>query len=346
MNEKTEYNTLLDFIRFFASLGILSHHAYLIGAQKPYFMMSGYMFVSLFFMITGYLTLMKLKNYNSKNISDKVLSITINKVRKVYFFTILIVIFEYIYFYITTKNFSMPSFIFEILLLYFFAPQKFNILLPHLWFLSSLFLALPIFSALYLKHKDFFKNILCWLLPAFILCYLMNNLNSLAIWNYNFYFITSGFMLAIAGLFLGGCIYFLSEKIKNIKFNYFAKIFFTIIFILNIIFIVSFTSSYYQNSKDLITLISIFTLLLFTASNITIINIPSNKFINKISKICLPLYVSHWFIGNVLGEFNLNISYKCKYIIFLISSITMAMLLLSIQKLLSKINIKKLFVIR
>ena len=38
MNKKSEHNVLLDLIPLFATIGILSHHAYLIGTKNPCFL--------------------------------------------------------------------------------------------------------------------------------------------------------------------------------------------------------------------------------------------------------------------------------------------------------------------
>jgi len=98
-------------------------------------------------MITGYLTVKKLVHHKEENISETAISITVNKIKKVYFFVIVVVILQYLYHYITFKSFSATNFIYESFLLYFISPQRFTMLLPHLWYLSSLFLAYLFFPS-------------------------------------------------------------------------------------------------------------------------------------------------------------------------------------------------------
>ena len=287
----------VELMRFIMILLIMAHHLYLFGYSDGYLGQSCWAWVDYFFILTGYFTM---RHFSVKekidNCAKEALAYTMRKFGGFMLYVIVAVVLQYFieafpYFLQHDIKMFIDSFVdipYELLLL-----SSSGIVWPKLapiWFLSAMFLTLPIMIFMMLRLKDAW-NIFCWLLP--VLYFGWKGINTSRAW-------PNDLLRAFSGMALGTFVHEITLRLSTIRES--AKIRLT----LTIVELCSFGICVYitVGNKDCMDLL----LLLFVVNASIMLSgcsFTSNLggfFAEFLGEISLPMFVFHWVIGTIVAR--------------------------------------------
>lgn len=277
----------------------MSHHLYLFGYSAGYLGESCWAWVDYFFILTGYFTIYHYKkkneNYNGY-CAREALQYTLNKFRGYMPYVFISVALQYTleaYPYLLKHNVKMfvDSFSdmpYELLLL-----SSSGIVWPKMapiWFLSAMFLTLPILIYLLLRFKDAW-NILCYLIPA--LYFGACGINTNRAWQ-------NDLIRAFSGMALGTFVYIIVSRLKTMYISKMRR------FLFSVMESGTFAVCVYITvwNKDCMNLL----ILLFVLNSCILLSGSSystrlkGSFFEFCGEISLPMFVFHWVIGTIVAR--------------------------------------------
>jgi len=353
-------NGIISFWKFlFCIMIVIFHGNILAGDGEIAILLGGYIGVEFFFIVSGFFLAAyiseKNKNNDDTNIALETLKFIFKKFTS-FFPYILISFILTIPLYIKIYDYSVHQLISSIWGLFLLQESGFRFLSFNtpLWYLSSMLLSMFIIYPLMRKYKNKYSFILAPLIVYLGLGYLNHlfvGLNQTDKWAI---FTLHNNIRAFSELNLGILLFFLSQKIKDIKFTKFGKTILTLIEFscLSIPFIIT---TFINNSAryDFIMLGLIAIGILIAASNITLEkNLLNNKIVFFFEKLSLPIYIFHAFCLKIVFYFTSNStsSYAIKLSLYLLFTIFFSMFILKLVELLKRKNyfidkIKDLFII-
>lgn len=289
----------VDLTRFIMILLIMAHHLYLFGYSDGYLGESCWAWVDYFFILTGYFTMHHYKENNeiySGNCAQEALRYTLNKFRGFMPYVFAAVTLQYLlaaFPYLLEHNIKMfiDSFAdmpYEVLLL-----SSSGIVWPKMspiWFLSAMFLTLPVLIYLRLRFKDAW-NILCYLIPVLYFGYCGINTNRA--W-------PNDLIRAFSGMALGSFVYVIVSKIKTMYISEIGKFLFTVVELGSFAVCVYITVW----NKDCMNLLI---LLFFLNASILLAGCSYTArlkgfFFDFLGEISLPMFIFHWVIGTIAAR--------------------------------------------
>ncbi len=328
-------NGTIELIRFLGILLIMAHHIYHMGFEDYHFQ-NAWVYVEMFFIITGYYTTKHFAFSGSeKNISNSV-TYTIKKFSKFAPYVIAGVLAEYICIFIQGKgNFSLIRILiskfpfdssllkilpFEIKLLNKL-PFEIGLLsssgkempefLP-IWFLSAMFIVFPIFcSVVQLKHKDavFYCS---WIVP--IIYYGAVGVSCTKDWPHDM-------LRAFSCMLIGTFVFFVSERMKNFRFTNAAKVIFNIIKYMALILPIILTFFNWYAMELILLCFIVYFIIVFSSDS----SFGSNSaFIGFLGKISMPMYLIHWPLGSVINIYLSGLSAAAKLSVYYIGTIVLS----------------------
>lgn len=223
----TEFSCSLALYKIITCLLIMMHHTYLLGQpSNDYLFYSGLLYVEFFLMISGWFTAQGVDLQEDGLGYAPVAKIVRKMIRGVLPYVLICVHLRYLLELLTSpaspgdKAFLAAGMPFEMLFgrmngLYF--TELYN----PLWYLSGVFLVLPIFHCILIKHKDFYFHILIFAAPACLYGYLLQNYGNAmcydwVTWNGVF---VSGLIRILAGLTLGAAAYSVSKVLRKKEYT-------------------------------------------------------------------------------------------------------------------------------
>ena len=354
-----ERNGVISFWKFAFALLIVFFHGNILGSSSDTIIgLGGYIGVEFFFVVSGVFlasSIVKKFDQNTSNLGKDTVLFIAKKIKTFFPYLLLayiLLISLYIFKYDVSFS-NLLSSIWELLLLNESGIRHFSINTP-VWYLSSMILSMFIIYPLMRKFKMNYVYIVAPLVVYLGIGYLNHlfvGLNHTVSW--------TGFTLhnnirAFSELNLGIIIYFLIDKIKNIKFTSLGIFILTFIemFCLSCPFIIS---TIINNSPryDFIMLFIMAIGILIAMGNITLEKrFLNNKFIYFLEKLSLVIFIFHGFCLKitVLYTKNIGLNYYEKLIIYLGLTLLVSIIIYILVEFLKKRGffiekIKRLFVI-
>ena len=308
-------NHLIEFWRFVASLIIAGFHGAVIFR-------TGWIFVEFFFMLTGYFAFKHLmeKPDSIKEPEHFPIKYTLKKMVRILPYSTIAILIIYIrqvtaYKLSFSDSIKYALYILESLLLVNGTgtiPRVFGLRediainympLPSLWYLTVIIVALPVMMYLvYYLYKKLGLG-LVGLFPILIYGYLIMKDGSINGWHEDLGFYFSLCNRGLAGMLLGGLIYYIADLLKNAKLTSLKKSMLLIVeicFMLGVIGIATLKFPLYE----LLSVILLIGSLSITLSGVTATSKVHFTPIEYLGKLSLPIYCMHPVIQYIFGTDN------------------------------------------
>lgn len=308
-------NRYIEFERFIASIMVLLYH---LGSSK-----GGWIFVEFFFLLTGYFTMLHIEQKHD-SIENNIwypISYTWKKFTKLIPYTGCSVIIMWILYAISNSlSFTellkwllcLPA---ELLLIaatgmmpeglqigaYAFTPRLLN---GSLWYICSMLFVLPVAMAL-LTYSKKWKGIIVTILPLFLYGFLILRDGTINGWHgdkFSFIFCN---MRAIAGILLGALLYYVVKWWKLREYTVLGKWMLTGLEIISFIAVIVISSAI-NFGYDALQIGLIFLSLSLTNSGVTYTSRITNKNLEFLGAISLPIYCLQTPIFSICGAFGIE----------------------------------------
>ena len=303
---KNNRNTTIDLLRLFFSIGIILLHWGQWNGNEKLFISCGYIGVSFFYIVSGYLLAQKIfKLEESKNLSEGVGKEAVyyiaHKVKGIlpYYVVALILAFVAVsYFTYSSKEqllYNLGYYVSEILMLQMAGFPTYAIIGTE-WYLSALIVALLIIYPLVRKYRQVYTYIVSPLIGIMGLgwiSYSYGNMASPALWTGICF---EGVLRAIALISLGVTAFEISRFVKKKYQNPSFGLTFMEVFIWILVFVFMKVGNPYTGMDFLITLL-ILVGIIISFSEVTFLNSFIGSFLgNAAAKISIPLFLCHGYL--------------------------------------------------
>ena len=300
-------------------LMIMAHHVYVMGFSGEYLFKLGWVWVEFFFILTGYYTAKHFDNYrqdDKDNLSKNIMIYNIKKFKSYFVLAIIAIVLQYfinlfVYHYDLKSIFIVFSKLpYEALFLTSFgvAPAE----LAPIWYLSAVFIILPLVAYLFVKWHDFWY-ILSWLVP---LLYLGRfGVNTVRDW-------PNDLLRAFAYLMLGTFVYLMVKLIKNIEIKGLFRLMLTLVEVGSFFAVIILCAMNYDNNI-IILLFTVATTIMLSEQSFT--NKLNSTFADYLGKISLPMFLFHWGIGSVISIIVNNP--RIQLVLYYLGTITIAIVI-------------------
>lgn len=335
-NNTATKNNYIEFIRFILCIIILVHHSGFVSIDGTTFFPSGGLAADAFFMITGYFTIRHLEKTDVANgYMEYSMKYTLKKMLRLLPFAAAGVLITYLYFIVKSPSEStlmdyiinLQNLPFELTLLPMTGVANVDLGVYRnapLWFLSSMLVALPIIVYIATRFKDVFKNYLVWFVPMFIQGYMVQTFGGACPWQQYSGFFYSGVLRALAGITMGGAIFYasvaLGRKLEDTKVA--TRILLTIVEIGLFIFSIYYFHRKLTGYDEVFTLYMIGVMLTLAFSSATFTSKMQGKLWGFLGKLTLPIYCMHWGIYQWVAAYAGGLGYvPCIGLTFVICAI-------------------------
>ena len=289
----------IEIMRFIACIIIMTFHVSYIGIDRGVLPFSeSYIFVEFFFALTGYFTIVHFDKYREISLDQKAyaaIKYTIEKLKSFYPYVFISVTLCYLVNYSPIIN----RYEFEDIVRYFFDVTLltgcFNnqkCLNGALWYLSALLIVYPAFSLLCQMKSKYIFYILSFYIPLIYYGYCDEI-------EYTRFPINA--VRAMVGLFLGGLIYALANKIKKWKLSDLNKYLLTIAEVIIMLLIV-FLSFRNQESYRFYLICFVLGLGIMLSQKSLTSRIKGGVF-DFLGKISMVIYIFHPAVGSIVQFF-------------------------------------------
>lgn len=297
-------NSFIELCRFLACYCIFSYHT------RGVFI-SGWIFVEFFFILSGFFTVKHIE-HNKETIGQKKgypLYYTLNKIRRIIPYSLIAMLLSFV---IECKIYQLDlneivKFFFALVPNLLLIPctgavnrsitisENFMInymIIPSLWYISALFVVLPIFIYMVIKINELIKSYVLTIVPFFLYGYLLINNGSINGWydTGNSFFGLD--MRALAGIMLGGAAYYAARYLAKIRLTLIGK------WILSLVEIFIWISLAYvamlqdfQYTAYVVIAISAGIVISFSGNSLSAKL--KNSFIDYLGSLSLPIYCLH-----------------------------------------------------
>ncbi len=325
----------IELMRFIAILYIMAYHMYHIGYEENALFKEGWIFVEFFYIVTGFFVAKHFNESAAVQTADKPanysIKYTLNKFKGFIPYIIIAVSLEYLLsYYELLLSSSLREFLvsfinmpFEMMLLSssgMFFPE-----LAPIWYLSAMFLTMPVLCYVLKKWHDLFMNILCWLIP--VIYYGCMTVDGVRDWPHDM-------LRAFSCMALGCFVYVLVQYIKSRNWNFVSKA------TMSAIELAGFLIIFYMCCKNWEC--GYLILLLFVAGTAVMLSeIGLSRYIRGdififLGKISLPMFLFHWMVGTFVNIISDDLT--TKIILYYTLTILISIVL---YKLITYIKIKK-----
>ena len=295
-----ERNRMCDFLRFLCALLIMAFHLSLLGAEEGYPFSEAWIFVEFFFLLSGYYTARHFAGTPEippEAYARESVRYTLKKMQRTMWYAVPCILAAYVLeAFVIVADHGSPG---EVLGLLTNLPFELlqltaaGIGTPHdgtTWYISAIALLTPLLSYLLLRCRDFFTNILCWLLP--IVC--------IGRW-VTFGQSTSGIAALLRGfvwMSLGVLSFRFGALLQSVSFPRAKRALLTVLEVLCFTLCILLT---YWNIRYYRTIyLAIFTgstLMLSMCSDTAALRWKGFSFLGELS---LPMFLSHWVVGRAI----------------------------------------------
>ncbi len=346
-NNTSNKNSYIELIRFILCLIILVHHSGFVSADGTTFFPSGGLAADAFFMITGYFTIRHLEK--QQNVGEPMafsMKYTLKKMLRLLPFAATGVVIVYLYYIVKSPS---DSTIMDYIINFQNLPFELT-LLPMtgvinadlgvyrnapLWFLSSMMIALPVIVYVAVRFKDVFKNYLVWFVPMFIQGYMVQTFGGACPWQQYSGFFYSGVLRALAGITMGGAIFYasaaVSRKLEDSKTV--TRVLLTIVEIGLLLFSIYYFHRKLTGYDEVFTLYMIGVMLTLALSGVTYTSRIQGKIWEFLGKLTLPIYCMHWGIYQWVAAYAGGLGYvPCIGLTFVICAVLSIVMIVLVDR--------------
>ncbi len=286
----------VELMRFLGILMIMGHHLYHIGFEGAYIFRNCWVWVDFYFILTGAFTYKHFlyKHTGSGQYGSEAIQYTFLKYKKFFLLTTISVIGMYVIaygnmlirhewrlFFETALNA-----IFEIT--YLTSSGIASTLNAPLWFLSAMFITLPLIVYLMQAHREFWK-VISFLAP--ILYFGHRGVNTDRTW-------PNDMIRAFVCIALGTMAYMFAQKIgKCLKGNRILCILASIVEIVMVIASI-YISAWNRPCINIMEPL-FFLIISLMLSGVTVTSFINNTFVAKLGALSMPIFIFHWVVGSV-----------------------------------------------
>lgn len=342
-------NLSVELLRFLFALLVVMVHTHGLRPDDPnqYPFAGGYIAVEFFLILSGYFIVKSTSEVKAApDQCGKIsLQLTWKKFQSIFFYVFSSVILEYAVeaiarqesLHTIVKNYMYSVFEFLLFPMTGIYQTFFN--LP-LWYLSAFFLVLPFFQYLLLRFRDFATTVFLMIVPLVVyghFCVTYGELDKWNIW-YGFFYI--GTLRVLAGLCVGGLLFFASSSLRKIQFTKISQVCVSIfqLGIIATVFIISYGKAHSRMDFILVSLLAL--LILFTLSDKGVFShIVKGRFFALLGKLSVPLFTSHWAVRQLVPYLMPKATYAEMLPIYLMLSIALSLTLFALKAWIDKIQI-------
>ena len=318
---KKKRNGLIELLRFIGCLSIALFHYEWIYVGKAVHLSHFYIFVELFFIVSGFFLALEATKANKSKYSDNALKYVFKQFMRLY--PLYLIAFFIIFFFVNKNTIGVSNWLIN------FWSAKWELLLLNTfnfgnrvvynqggapYFISSLLVASGILFYIINKNTNLFKNILGPLIICGGLSYLINTYGNLSQWHTYNLFISSGLIRALADMSVGAWFYIvvLPHVLKAKKYILYLL---CILQVLAYVFLI--LLSKYISYSDLIIYVFIFGLTTCVCYCINI-NSKANDFLCFLGKLSYPIFLFHYVILLLMKTYIPNCSYSLGIILYIV----------------------------
>lgn len=299
--EKIQHSKMgmIEVWRFLFMLLIMAHHMYHLGLKGGYLFRGAWVYVEFFFILTGGFTLRhfekdRLRGRSAENAARESVVYTLRKFSSFFGYVVIAVFLEYFLqgFALLTSGqlvkfvLSFQNMPFEVLLLS--SSGIINPKLAPVWYLSAMFLVMPLFCYVIQKYRNIFVSIGCWLFP--VLYYGRVGVNSLRDWPHDM-------LRAFACMSLGAFAWLLSRELCKMEWKRWPKLLLTAAEVGGLLLTVFFTGKNWELNKVMVLIFVAAAAIMFSGCSYTAR--VSGKVFDFLGKITLPMFLLHWAVGTL-----------------------------------------------
>lgn len=354
MTEQKDYR--IELYRFIFAVIIMIFHAHNINNGQGHPIPLGHVFVEFFFFLTGYFTYSSLvKEYKKNNsMNHYPLHYTVKKFKRFIPYlmmtaTVYVAISMFCNHFI--KHLATQDSLLE------FSGLPFDVLLLQVtgicknpsfnawWYLSAILFTLPIVIVLFYKKICSGGGVAAYIIyfvPILIYGAFSVEVNGLD-WDREVLgILKSGIFRGFAGLCVGCTIYDLRNKLVYLISTVFQRVVLTIIEVASYLvsILIAWKWSAVENSTFLIVLLLVFGLVI-TLSSKSYTTILNKKIFAYMGSISLPLYICHYSIGRLIGNYFMDDNINTRYLLYYISSFTFAICMIAVNKIIFSKGVTK-----
>ncbi|MBO4804590.1 MAG: acyltransferase family protein [Paludibacteraceae bacterium] len=298
-------NCIVELLRFLFCVVILVHHIGIVTlADSPLPM--GAIGVELFYMLSGYFMFKHIKKDTKNGVQIDMkysMNYTLQKFIRLSPYILGGSLLMLIVCLVCSHSVNVEWLFLEVTQLSMAAGTDLNIMVasantPY-WFLSSLFIMLPLVTYLVGKYSDVFEHYFMWFLPPVLLLYIAKHSVVSTAWA-DYYFIYSALMRSFAEILMGCSLYAIVEFLKS-RESLLGKS--TILVLLYVLATVGLLGVVLYNCYNLIVSTIFLTYIVLMLLALVLSNVfPSVKsgFLLFLGKIALPVFCFHWPILKLL----------------------------------------------
>lgn len=346
-------NQFIELLRILFIVILLVHHDGIFApAGHRTFFINGYLAVEFFFMLSGYFTAKHIERTKEmtpeqlRNPMEYSMKYTFQKLFRIFPYAIIGILLTYTLGFLRPATGPDTSLIDRLLMLRnlpfecTFLPMTgvmrtdpMHYMNAPLWYLSALFIALPIISYLAIKCRDAFKWWMCLFLPALLYAYIVACAGGIGSFNVYTGFLFGGVLRAFAGMIMGFGLAYLSDFLSKRKPSALVKVLLTVLEVGLLLYIVYCCHIIMTQYDAVFVVYCIAAMLLLHFSECTYTSKLRVPGLNYLGSLTTPMYCIHYGIGVSVSLICTGISfYGCLAVYFALTLAVSAILKLLIKK--------------
>ncbi len=340
-------NGYIELCRFLFCAMILIHHTAIdpeIGTILP----GGFIAVEFFFFLSGAMAMRHLAG-EKREIPQKMhyaMSYTLHKIKRIFPYAACGTLIAYVWRIVTVRDYTAQTWQ-ELAVLPFelsflpmagLVPTRLDRYMnAPLWYVSAMFITLPLIVYLCLRAEDAFRHYIVWFVPFLIHGWMILHMGASWGWGEVTPVGFSGLLVAFSNMTMGFGVYLAAERLAGKKFGVMARVLLTVCEVgavaLCFVFAASSPETY-----------SFEAVILFLAASLTI-TLSGASYTVKIhgrvwdwlGKLTLPIYCVHWWVGQIVQVYLGEYAYPLRILFTLIGALILSLPMLFIVENLPKI---------
>lgn len=305
---KEKRNGIISLWKFLFAIVIAFFHCsqFYQDIKNPFFP-GGYIAVEFFFIVSGFYLAKKLikEKYDTKNIVGETIKYIFKKILKLFPYILIAYIFSIIirlYYNPNLKTNELINSIWNLFLLREFGLRS-TIILPQLWYLTSMFISIFTLYPIVKKYKEKFIAFISPLIVLFGLGYLSYNWVGLdhayQIWSG---FTRTGIIRGFIELNLGMILYLIHLKLSKVEYTKIGKLALTFLgegLLVSVLIVINYIDAPKYYDYIMLFFISIAVIIISSEKTLEY-NILSGKFFYYLEKLSMPIFINHVFVINLI----------------------------------------------
>lgn len=315
-------NSYIELLRFLMCIVILIHHSGFVQDEDIVMMFPfGALAADFFFMVTGYFAYAHLLGKEKSEVAGTNtmkywMNYTVGKLKRVLPFAAvgIVSIYALEFFWpreadpIIDRVLRLQNMPFELTLspmLGVIPMTLYDLRNAPLWFLSAMFVALPLLMYLVSKYRDVFMHYVIWFLPPIAFCWMVTNYDGVCPWAQYSGIIYCGVIRAFADMMMGVSIYVAARALEKKLGEADITVKFPVtVCELALLALIGYEMHRMLAPYDQILVLYLIAIMLVIAfSGASLTSMINSRFINYLGKLSMPIYCMHWGVYQYVAKF-------------------------------------------